>query len=86
MCVLRHTFCSHLAMQGAPARTIPELADLSTPQRYMHLSPPATEDAIRLLEARDGGQGRENLGGTLDTRSAEANQLPQPELSVSATH
>ena len=31
--VLRHTFCSHLAMRGAPARAIQELAghqDLST--------------------------------------------------------
>ena len=53
--VLRHTFCSRLAMKGAPARAIQELAghaDLSTTQRYMHLSPAATEDAIRLLNAR----------------------------------
>jgi len=51
--VLRHTFCSHLAMKGAPARAIQELAghkDMSTTQRYMHLSPRAIEDAIRLLE------------------------------------
>jgi site-specific recombinase XerD len=51
--VLRHTFCSHLAMRGAPARAIQELAghkDLATAQRYMHLSPSATYDAIRLLE------------------------------------
>ena len=40
--ILRHTFCSHLAMRGAPARAIQELAghqDLATTQRYMHLSP-----------------------------------------------
>ena len=52
--VLRHTFCSHLAMRGAPARAIQELAghmDLSTTQRYMHLSPAAIDSAIRLLES-----------------------------------
>jgi len=42
--ILRHSFCSHLAMRGAPARAIQELAghqDLTTTQRYMHLSPRA---------------------------------------------
>jgi integrase len=51
--ILRHTFCSHLAMKGVPAMSIKELAgheDLSTTQRYMHLSPAAVEDAIRVLE------------------------------------
>ena len=51
--VLRHTFCSHLAMRGAAARAIQELAghqDLGTTQRYMHLSPAALDAAIRLLE------------------------------------
>ena len=52
--VLRHTFCSHLAMKGAGARAIQELAghqDLSTTQRYMHVSPAAVESAIRLLDS-----------------------------------
>ena len=47
--ILRHTFCSHLAMRGAPARAIQELAghaDLSMTQRYMHLSPAALDAAI----------------------------------------
>jgi len=51
--VLRHTFCSHLAMRGAPARAIQELAghqDLGTTQRYMHWSPAALQGAIRLLD------------------------------------
>ena len=51
--ILRHTFCSHPAMRGAPVRAIQELAghkDLSTSQRYMHLSPAAIGSAIRLLE------------------------------------
>jgi integrase len=51
--VLRHTFVSHLAMRGAPARAIQELAghrDIGTTQRYMHLSPAALDAAIRLLE------------------------------------
>jgi integrase len=51
--VLRHSFCSHLAMRGAPARAIQELAghaDLRTTQRYMHLSPAALESAIRLID------------------------------------
>ena len=52
--VLRHTFCSHLAMRGAGARAIQELAghrDLVTTQRYMHVSPAAIESAIRLLDS-----------------------------------
>ena len=51
--MLRHTFCSQLAMRGAPPRGIQELAgnrDLATTQRYMHLSPAAVQSAIQLLE------------------------------------
>jgi integrase len=52
---LRHTFCSHLAMRGAPAKAIQELAghqSLSTTLRYMHLSPSALDAAIGLLNER----------------------------------
>jgi len=68
---LRHTFCSHLAMRGAPARAIQELAghkDLSTTQRYMHLSPAALDSAIRLLDGD--GSGR-NFGDMLETAIGE---------------
>jgi len=56
--ILRHTFCSHLAMRGTPARTIQELAghvDLMTTQRYMHLIPAALDSAIRVLDGATGG-------------------------------
>jgi integrase len=66
--ILRHTFCSHLAMRGAPARAIQELAghkDLMTTQRYMHLSPNAVDSAIGLLDAARGGD-REGVGEILE--------------------
>ena len=63
---LRHTFCSHLAMRGAPVTSIKELAghqNLQTTMRYMHLTPTALESAIKLLELpapndrdQDGGE------------------------------
>jgi integrase len=68
--VLRHTFCSHLAMRGAPTRAIQELAghkDLTTTQLYMHLSPDATAGAIRLLEDRGSGP---KFGDMLETGQA----------------
>jgi integrase len=57
--VLRHTFCSHLAMRSAPAKAIQELAghaNLATTMRYMHLSPAARQDAISLLNRREEGR------------------------------
>ena len=52
--LLRHTFCSHLAMKGATALSIQRLAghnNLQTTLGYMHLAPGETDRAIRLLEA-----------------------------------
>ena len=49
---LRHTFCSHLAMAGAPVTAIRDLAGHSSvaiTQRYMHLAPAAIIGAIDLL-------------------------------------
>ena len=64
--ILRHTFCSHLAMKGAPARAIQELAghvDLATTQRYMHLQTGAVEAAISLLDGA--------ITGTLTAQTPE---------------
>jgi len=68
---LRHTFCSHLAMRGAPMLAIKELAghrSLMTTQGYMHLSPAAAESAIRLLDER---QILRNCGGIVETERQE---------------
>ena len=72
--ILRDSFCSHLAMRGAPARAIQELAghrDLATTQRYKHLSPTAAVDAIRLLDRRL----TEPRGDIVETASAEGREM-----------
>ena len=54
--VLRHTYCSHLAMSGADAKTIQELAghaSLGVTMRYMHLSPGHVRQAVDRLEGAD---------------------------------
>jgi site-specific recombinase XerD len=69
--ILRHTFCSHLAMHGAPAKAIQELAGhehMTTTLRYMHLSPAARRGAIELLNAR--GSGR-FFGDIVETAGAD---------------
>lgn len=51
--MLRHTYCSHLAMAGVPITVIQAQAgheNLSTTQMYMHLSPTAVREGIELLE------------------------------------
>lgn len=56
--ILRHTFCSHLAMRGASTVSIQKLAgheSIEVTMRYMHLSPSAKRDAIELLN--DGRRG-----------------------------
>jgi Phage integrase family/Putative transposase len=47
--VLRHTFCSHLAMRGAAPKAIQELVGHSTltmTLRYMHLAPSAASSRM----------------------------------------
>ena len=63
-------------MRGAPARAIQELAghtDLTTTQRYMHLSPAAIEGAIRLLDSSGVLPRRGDILETADRESAISN-------------
>jgi integrase len=74
--MLRHTFCSHLAMRGAPARAIQELAghqNLTTTQRYMHLSPAALDSAIRLLDQPNLEKFRGDILETADRENGKSN-------------
>lgn len=51
--ILRHTFCSHLAIRGVPMLTIQELAGhkhINTTLGYMHLAPGETRRGIDRLE------------------------------------
>ena len=50
--ILRHTFCSHLAMAGVPVTMIRDLAghsSIAITNRYMHLAPAAATSAIDQL-------------------------------------
>ena len=82
--ILRHTFCSHLAMRGAPVRAIQELAghaDLSTTMRYMHLSPASLNHAIRLLEQRPPVRGEQGETAPLPrkTRVIPSRKVASPQ-------
>jgi excisionase family DNA binding protein len=81
--ILRHSFCSHLAMRGAPARAIQELAghqDLGTTQRYMHLAarlvaaePPTKTQDDTLLTVEEAAQ---RLGVSKDWLYRRSRKLP----------
>ena len=65
--ILRHTFCSRLAMAGAPALAIKELTghtSLTTTMRNMHLSPAAKSAAIELLNREVLGDIKETAQGS----------------------
>jgi integrase len=73
---LRHTFCSHLAMRGAPPRTIQELAghsSLGITQRYMHLTPGAAKKPSGGWRPRRRG---EKLRGVQRAKGGEPRTTP----------
>lgn len=50
----RHSFASHLVMRGVAIRAVQELmghASIVITQRYAHLAPHVSQDAVRLLDA-----------------------------------
>ena len=62
-------------MRGGAARAIQELAghsDLATTQRYMHLSPAAIENAIRLLDQQ---APLPHWGDSVETATATAEKV-----------
>ncbi len=65
--ILRHTFCSRLALLGAPARAIQGPAghaSSKTTERYMHLAPEVLESVIRLLDGPSARRSRSTGAGT----------------------
>lgn len=51
--VLRHSFASHLVMRGVPIRAVQDLmghASILITQRYAHLMPGVSHEAVRLLD------------------------------------
>jgi integrase len=52
--VMRHSFASHLVMRGVAIRAVQELmghASIVITQRYAHLAPHVSQNAVRLLDA-----------------------------------
>jgi integrase len=90
--ILRHTYCSHLAMGGVPVLEIQRLAGhahLTTTMQYMHLAPNAgLQDAMNKLAAirgkavggRNSPQLRVVEGGAATEDAAEADD---PEIDQS---
>jgi integrase len=71
--LLRHTFCSHLAMRGAPALSIQKLAghkNMQTTLRYMHLAPGETDRAIKLLEGGNTNAAEGNIINNTNEKAA----------------
>jgi integrase len=78
--ILRHTFCTRLAMKGAPAKAIQELAghqSLGTTLRYMHLSPSAREGSIRLLDGPCAGGSQVGIFGDIVETGNVADASPR---------
>ena len=77
------------AMRGIAARVIQQLAghsELTTTQRYMHLSPGASEAAIAMLETPPPRRDAPARGDMLETASRRPRTLPNFNDLPSAPH
>ena len=64
----RHTFASHLAMQGVPLAPVAALLQQSTTdlvRRYAHLSPAFLKDAIEQMSRFGKGKTPDKEGGSI---------------------
>jgi hypothetical protein len=77
--ILRHTFCSHLAMRGVPPLSIKDLAghrSLHTTMRYMYLGKGRSTAPFKCWKR---GMMRLRLGDILETRKSQ--KAPGPETA-----
>ena len=73
---LRHTFCSHMVLGGAPIMTIKiqaRHASITTTERYMHLAPEDVEHSVRYLPGLD----PENHRNSVETSGGEKGKSPE---------
>ncbi|MCP4447768.1 MAG: tyrosine-type recombinase/integrase [Myxococcales bacterium] len=83
--IMKHTFCSHLAMRGAPALAIQRLAghkNMQTTLRYMHLAPGETHRVIALLEGQNEitpSTENDELGGEIGETATNVIAFPNHE-------
>ena len=72
--IFRHTFATHLAMAGAPARAIMALCrhtSLDVTMRYMQYSPKSGDEAVDMLQRSRAEGGAAVLGSSVPHVSPE---------------
>lgn len=85
---LRHTFASHLVMQGATIKDVQELLghkDTKMTNRYAHLSPEHKKKAVSLLDGLTASEEKNHSGEKVDmSETCQIFDVPSPSLSVSS--
>jgi integrase len=81
--VLRHTFASHLAMNGTPLNIVQALlghSSITTTMRYAHVAPSALRTAIELANPRTAGA--TNVGQPVGNQWQERTRLSETAIGV----